>query len=333
MAFMPFAKVAIVILNWNSWKDTIECLESLSSLELQNFAVVVIDNASKDASRTKLLEWVSSQNPSVTFNKVIEESDIDQYHHKINATEYIYIQSARNGGFAAGNNLGIRLALNAGCEFIWLLNNDTVVEPTSLSALEQCMRKDSMIGMCGSVLRYYDDRNVIQAVGGVRYNFFLGRGKQLGQGLAADDITVQQLAEVIPTYISGASLCLSADFLRDVGLMEESYFLYFEEIDWAVRARPKWKVATAVNSVVYHKEGGSIGTSSRTKRSRLSQYYLNRNLIRFYILRMPWLLPVALVRVLRELSRLLLLREFALTSTTLQALVDGLLMRTGAKKF
>jgi hypothetical protein len=169
-------------------------------------------------------------------------------------------------------------------------------------------------------------------VGGVQFDFLLGRGKQLGQGLSSDDIKVAELAKESLTYVSGASLFMSAIFLRDVGLMEESYFLYFEEIDWAVRAAPKWKIATVINSIVYHKEGGSIGTASRAKRSALSQYYLNRNLIRFYMLRMPWLIPVALLRVIREWLRLIYQKEHVLANTTFTALVDGLLMQSGPRK-
>lgn len=326
------ARIAIIILNWNGWKDTLECLESLRTLERQDFAVVVVDNASTDESRPNLLEWMSANNHNTQVDTVINEADIESFHRKFETSEHIYVQSTRNGGFAAGNNLGIRLALLAGCEYVWLLNNDTVVDPAALVALEQRMTQDVEIGMCGSMLRYYDDRTVVQAVGGVQFNFLLGRGKQLGQGLSADDTSVKQLAKATLTYVSGASLFLSANFLHDVGVMEESYFLYFEEIDWAVRATPKWKIATAIDSIVYHKEGGSIGTASRTKRSTLSQYYLNRNLIRFYILRKPWFLPVALLRVSREIIKLTLQKDHGSAHTTYRALIDGVLMRSGSRK-
>ncbi|BBO99520.1 glycosyltransferase family 2 protein [Sulfuriferula nivalis] len=325
-------RIAIIILNWNGWKDSLECLESLRSLERQDFAIVVVDNASTDDSRAKLLEWISTHNPSAHIDAIINEVDIGSFHREFKNSEYIYIQSSSNGGFAAGNNLGIRLALQAGCEYVWLLNNDTIVDPAALVTLEQCMAQDVGVGMCGSMLIYYDDRTVVQAIGGVQFNFLLGRGNQLGQGLSTDDIRVVEPAKDALTYISGASLFVRSEFLRDVGLMEESYFLYFEEIDWAVRAKPKWKIAMALDSIVYHKEGGSIGTASRAKRSALSQYYLNRNLIRFYMLRMPWLIPVALLRVIREWLRLIYQKEHVLANTTFTALVDGLLMQSGPRK-
>lgn len=324
-------EVCIIIINWNGWKDTLECLESLRSLAVQNFSVVVVDNASTNDSRQQLLDW-GSRTDALKFVGVIDEHEIDQSRLPLQAKAWVYLQSSRNGGFAAGNNLGIRLALNAGCEYIWLLNNDTVVEPDALVALERRMAADTGIGMCGSMLRYYDNRQIVQAVGGVRFSYLLGRGEQLGQGLTVADPRLSALVNETPTYVAGASLMVSSEFLREVGLMEESYFLYFEEIDWAVRAERKWKVATATDSVVYHKEGASIGTASLKKRSSLSQYYLNRNLIRFYMLRKPLLLPVAIFRVLRELLKLLIQRDYQLAGTTYHAFVDALLMRSGPRR-
>lgn len=325
------ASVCIVILNWNGWKDTIECLQSLSLLKHQNFSVVVVDNASTDSSREKLLAWASGAESPLRFTAVIDEADLDSWDAALRNTEWVYIQSSVNGGFAAGNNLGIRLAMQAGCQYVWLLNNDTVVESQTLVALENHVAKNPDIGMCGSILCYYNDRAVVQAVGGVSFNYWLARGEQLGHGLLLDDARVKKLAQHAPTYVAGASLFMPIKFLQDVGLMEERYFLYFEEIDWAVRAQGKWKIATAADSIVYHKEGASIGTASRGKRSVLSQYYLNRNLIRFYALRKPWLLPVAVIRVVRDLIKHTVYRDFKLLSATSKALVDGILMRGGPR--
>ena len=325
------AKIAIVILNWNGWKDTIECLSSITRLSNQDFSVIVIDNASTDTSRVKLLDWFSRNDTRLHFTGEINETDVGVYKRPFECLECVYVQASQNGGFAAGNNIGMRLALQAGCEFVWLLNNDTVVEPASLVSLKACMESDPKIGMCGSVLVYYDDRSVIQAVGGVRFNFMLGRGEQLGQGLALEDNRVTQLAMKPPTYISGASLFLSTNFLKDIGLMEESYFLYYEELDWAVRASLRWKLAIALTSVVYHKEGGSIGTASRAKRSIISQYYLNRNLIRFYALHKPWLLPIAVSRVFVDVVKLTIKKDYPMATASFSALVDGILMRSGLK--
>lgn len=324
-------KTAIVIINWNGWSDTIECLESLCNLSSAEFAVIVVDNASQDESRQKLLAW-GRRNHNLAFAGVIEQSELDTMSIKLAHKQWLYLQSANNGGFSYGNNLGIRLALLAGCEYVWLLNNDTVVEPHALTALIEHIEAVHEVGMCGSILRFYDDRNIIQAIGGVNFNFLFARGNQLGQGLPANDPRVTSIAAKSPTYIAGASMLLTSEFIRDVGLMEESYFLYFEEIDWAVRARPHWKTAIAIDSIVYHKEGASIGTDSRAKRSQLSQYYLQRNLIRFYMLRKAWLLPIVLLISLKDLFKLIMKQDWLLTKVTVQALFDGLMMKSGKFK-
>jgi hypothetical protein len=183
--------------------------------------------------------------------------------------------------------------------------------------------------MCGSVLRFYDQPEKIQAIGGVKFNFWLARGEQLGQGLNADDPAVPEIAKSEPDYIAGASMLVTKGFLQDVGLMEESYFLYFEEIDWAMRARPRWEQAIADDSVVYHKEGGSIGTSSRNRRSVLSQYYLTRNRLRFYAKRRPGMWPMAFVRTVREAISQLVKGDWELTGVTVKAAAAAVMGEAG----
>ena len=323
-------KTAIVILNWNGWKDTIECLESLDALTPKDFFVIVVDNASSNESREKLIEW-GENNQALKFRGVIDEENIESSSLNINCSHWVYLQSSINGGFAAGNNLGIRFGLQAGCEFVWLLNNDTTVTSNALNALVSHVSRNPKIGMCGSIICYYDDPITVQAVGGVHFNVLKGVGEQIGQGLKYIDPKIEELVKLTPTYIAGASLFLSKKLLLDVGQMEEGYFLYFEEMDWAMRARGKFEIATAAGSVIYHKEGASIGTASRKKRSPLSQYYLNRNLIRFYVLRKPWLLPVALLSVMQELLKLLIKQDWVLAKVTFEAFIDGVLMRSGSK--
>jgi GT2 family glycosyltransferase len=321
-------KTAIVILNWNGWQDTIECLQSLCQLDSDHFAVIVVDNASTNDSRERITAWMQ-ESEKFDFNGIVEQAQIEVTQLNLSHQTCVYIQSAINGGFSYGNNLGIRLALQQGYDYVWLLNNDTVVDTNALNALLARIRAQQNIGMCGSVLRFYDDKEIVQAVGGVNFNFLKASGTQLGQGLHYSDSEIIKLAKAEPTYIAGASLLVSSQFLKDVGLMEESYFLYFEEIDWAVRAKPRWQTAIALDSVVYHKEGASIGTDSRAERSALSQYYLHRNLIRFYALRKTWLLPIALFSSIKEILKLIIRQDWALAKVTVSALLDGLLMRHG----
>lgn len=326
------SRVGIVLLNWNGWRDTIECLESISHLDYPEFSVFVVDNASTDQSLERLREWsvqqtnISESKTGRSFSTLGSESTVSQ--SSLRGLEFI--ASPVNGGFAAGNNIGIRAALASGCDFVWLLNNDTVVEPKALSGLVARAKNDPAVGMCGSVLCYYDERETVQAFGGVNFSFFRALGRQIGQGLAANAMQLQKVQEDEITYVSGASMLLSRSFLLDVGLMEESYFLYFEEIDWAARAGRRWKTAVARDSVVFHKEGGSIGTASRTRRSPLSQYYLSRNLIYFYARHKPALLPIAVARLVREFLNQLRLGDSELARITLQAFAHACIGRRGA---
>lgn len=328
------ATIAIVVLNWNGWKDTVECLDSLTQLQHSAYCIIVVDNASTDESIPRICSWAedacSNKDASSTFT-MLEECDITGFMRRLRADDIVLVKATVNGGYARGNNLGIRLGMQCGVTYLWVLNNDTVVDEKALSALEQIAISDASVGIVGSVLVYYDDRTRIQAYGGATFNKYIARGNQIAQGLAFDPQTISSLATITPAYISGASLLITNQFVADVGLMEEKYFLYYEEIDWASRASGKWRQAIAPESVVYHKEGGSIGTATRTTRSSLSQYYLNRNLLIFYRGFFPFLSPVAILRVLRELVRCCYTFEFKLARVTAQALFDGLRGKTGAR--
>lgn len=322
------ASTAIVLLNWNGWRDTIECLQSLTKLVHPSYAVVVVDNASSDGSMKQIVNWLGNQTGTSSEKLLIgrppiAEDQIGDLSYPLAHRSVSLIQAKENGGFAAGNNLGLRLALSAQCEYMWLLNNDTIVHPHALTALERRIKGSPQIGMVGSLLCYHDQPETIQAVGGVQFNYWRVRGTQVGQGLSLSSANLHSLAEQPLSYIAGASILVSKAFLNDVGLMYEGYFLYFEEIDWAIRAQPKWGLATAIDSIVFHKEGGSIGTSSRATRSALSQYYLTRNSIVCFWRHKPLLLPIALANILYECLKLALVKKWLLARCTLRALFRG----------
>jgi GT2 family glycosyltransferase len=327
------AQTAIVLLNWNGWKDTIECLQSLALLAHPSYAVIVVDNASTDGSMDHITKWLADQvEPGaatpLVVGPLITQDQIAGFDGALAHRTVTLIQANQNGGFAAGNNLGLRLALNAKCDCMWLLNNDTTVDPHALTALEERMGEDSKIGMVGSVLCYHDQPDIIQAVGGVQFNYWRARGRQIGQGLSLRTADLQSLATQPLSYIAGASMLVSKPFLENVGLMYEGYFLYFEEIDWAARAKPTWSLATASKSLVFHKEGGSIGTSSRTTRSTLAQYYLTRNGLVFFRRHKPLLLPVAILNSLLEGLKLVISGNTVLAKCTFRAISNALMSRS-----
>ena len=298
----------VILLNWNGWKDTVECLESVFRLACEDFRVVVCDNASTDGSVEKIKQWARGElaaecanpelsgltSPPVAKPIQFREMTREQAERCTGGCEapLTLIQTGGNLGFAGGNNVGLRLALiNPDCRYFWLLNNDTVVQPTALSAMLHRMRQRPEVGLCGSLnLSYYNPQEV-QAQGGKTYRRWTARVRTPAA------LTVDELdGHPAPMeYINGASMLASREFLEGVGLMEESYFLYFEELDWAMRARGKFDLAYARDSVIYHKEGASIGSHpDRRKRSAASDQYLSRSRVLFTKRFFPWALPSVL---------------------------------------
>jgi hypothetical protein len=165
----------------------------------------------------------------------------------------IFIQAGENRGFAAGNNVGIKYALvKNDFEYVWLLNNDTVVQNNSLLALVSYSDQNT-IGICGSTLMYYHSPEKIQAYGGT-VNKFFGTSKHI--------LDKRDIAKKLD-YVVGASFLINKTVIDKIGLLPEDYFLYYEETDYCFNASLNgFKLGVAIDSVVYHKEGGSTGASS-----------------------------------------------------------------------
>ena len=296
--------VYVVILNWNGWADTVECLESVFRSDFARFKVIVCDNASSDGSLAKVRLWAEGLlNPLVhpgnplrrlawpPLAKPIPYLELDARQAGSEAacagTEapLVLIQTGANLGFAGGNNVGLRHALACPeCDYVWLLNNDTVVSEQALSSLARCAEshRDAAVGLVGSKLLYYHDPGVIQGIGGV-YNKLLATNAHVGAGARDDGRYDSEQAQGLIHYPIGASLFVSRPFLAQVGLLCEEYFLYFEELDWVLRGRRLgWDFRYCWHSVVYHKEGASIGGDSRQEqKSSLADYWSLRNRLVF----------------------------------------------------
>lgn len=321
-------KVYIVILNWNGWADTLECLESVFRTDYANYRVIVCDNDSSDGSLEKIRDWAQGRLVAPSGNcalahlgfpprpKPIPFIDLDKKAAEAGAigsadASLVLIQTGANLGFAGGNNVGLRYALaRDDFQYAWLLNNDTVIRPDSLACLVARMDASPASGICGSTLIYYHSPDQVQALGGASYNRWRCRASQIGALQPACRKIDASKVERDMAYVAGASMMVSRTFLQDVGLMEEDYFLYFEEFDWARRAHGRYALAYAPASIVYHKEGGSIGTSVAGKRSALSTYYLQRNRIRFVNRFFKPYLPLLFLSVALESTRALLRRDF-----------------------
>lgn len=317
------SRVGIVLVNWNRWADTLECLESLlrSTVPLR---IVVVDNASSDGSANNIAAWAAGNVLATVLSPVMarfstpnvpkpvnftlvapEKADTVQANHIVTL-----IEARTNLGFAGGNNLGIRALLRASSiDYVWLLNNDTVVEAEAASALISRMDATHNVGMCGTVVRYYHRPDTVQALNGSRFSLLTGQSRGIGAGQpVATPFDPARVARDTD-FVLGASLALSRAFFDIIGPMNESYFLYYEEIDWAYRNAGRFAIAFAHGAIVYHKEGSSIGSSGAAgKRSSVSDYYMVRSRLTFIRRRAPAVLPLhwmfALAQIFRRLLRL-----------------------------
>lgn len=253
--------VFIIMLTWNGWRDTVECVESCRKLTYPNFRILVVDNGSSDGSETILRERF----PDIKF-----------------------IQTGTNLGFAGGNNVGIRYALEQGADYVWLLNNDTTVAADALSALVKIAEGNQAAGMVGSKIVYYDNPQRLWFAGAVLDSKKPYRPYHRG----LNEMDRGQYDVACETgYVTGCSLLARKEMMNAAGLLDEGLFLYFEDVDWSARAKTAgWKLVYCPGSLVYHK----ISLSSGGADSPTIFYYTARNRLLFVKRNFPDKLMAAL---------------------------------------
>lgn len=240
-------RVSIIILNLNSYDVTRDCLLSLRKVDYKNFEVVLVDNGSADSSADKLAEEFR---------------------------EIRIIRNDRNLGFPGGNNVGIQDALGRGPDYVLLLNNDTIVAPDFLRELVQVAESDSRIGMVNPKIYFCEPADRIWHAGGVHKPWWsfprtIGVHEQ-------DDGKYNQTREV--SFVTGCALLVKSEVVRQVGLLDELFFLGFEDLDWFMRAKDAGFISIyAPSSMIWHK-----GSHDTKKMGRpVKDYYATRNSILF----------------------------------------------------
>jgi GT2 family glycosyltransferase len=280
-----FPKVGIITLNWRNCRDTIECVESLLRQDYPDFQIFVVDNGSDDGSADCLEAWGEKKHSEYFVSLWADEANEQPVGHKI-----VLLKSRENLGFAGGNNLACKIAGKTGSHLFWFINNDTVHDGKALSALVETMQTAPRAGMTCSKVLYFNKTNVIESLGATLVVPF-GIFRHIGQG-AIDDVADSAPIEV--PYIYGCSFLVSAELLREVGLMDERYFILMEESDWSIRAgRKGWKLYCSPGSKVRHKVSATIG-----KRSGIFFYYFTRNTLFFMQKHYPFFLPLTFISVL-----------------------------------
>ncbi|MEI7813712.1 MAG: glycosyltransferase family 2 protein [Coriobacteriia bacterium] len=275
------AKAAIIIVNWNGWEDTIACLDSCAGLDYANREMLVIDNGSTNDSVAR----IRAAHPSVAV-----------------------LETGANLGFAGGNNVGILTAIEHGASYIWLLNNDTTVEPRALSALVETIAANPDAGVAGSKITYFDRPDVLWYAGGE----FTSAGPVRHRGLDEPDTGQYELLEETG-FVTGCSLFTTAEIIDRLGLLAEEYFLYWEEadFDWRVHAAG-YKLLYVPESVVRHKVARSLGESWGTAQTK----YLVRNMLLFYRRNQPERVGAIYRKALRDGFGHLTHRRFGLAWAT-----------------
>lgn len=290
---MKSPKVSIIILNWNGWEDTIECLESLYQITHPNYDVIVVDNDSKDESiekikdyaqgqievKSKLFEYNSYNKPIQIFEYTKGEAGNGKEIIDLPSNQKLtIIKNDENCGFAAGNNIGIRYALDVlDPDYVLLLNNDTVVEKRFLDPVLKQMEDNENVGIVTGKIYFYDNPDILWAAGG-KIKSWTGSGRGIGnKKLDKGQFNENKLIE----YAPGTMALVRRSVFEKVGLLPECYFATGEEMEFAVKAsKSGYKIMYDPESILYHKVGMSSNVSLKYRynswRTRL--LYRERNL-------------------------------------------------------
>ena len=245
-------KVNILVLNYNCWFDTLECVNSILENDYQDFHIYLMDNCSSDDSKNQLEK--NLHNIKNTTSQIQNATRTEYY---INGQNKITFDAfPENHGFAGANNIIISELISKN-EFIWLLNPDMIIQKDTLSCLINCAKLDDQFVVWGIITNDYLNRGVSTIVGGAKINPFLGTVSMQSSDL---------------DYINGNALFCKTDVFKKYGLLNSEYFLYWEESDWGYSIKKQGgKLKVCKSSVAFDKGGTSIG------RGFMADYYYTRN--------------------------------------------------------
>ncbi len=241
-----FPAIIILILNWNKPQDTLDCLKSVFALDYPNFQVLVVDNGSENESAQKIF----GEFPEIELLELKE-----------------------NLGYTGGNNAGIAHAINNGCDFIWILNDDVVVAPESLSCLVRAAEDEPEGGFFGPVVYCKENPDDILSAGGKFEKELFSKPIGLGKKISWKDST--GLSDV--DYLSGCALLVRNKTIADVGPLNGSFFAYHEDVEWCYRGKQKgYRSILVKDARVWPPD-----TRKRDDVSASVTYYMTRNHLYF----------------------------------------------------
>lgn len=317
-------RMGVVIVTYGAADVIADCLETLFASDGVTLSVVVVDNASPDETAAAVRDWQAGRISPATMPFATGCTRLPQHldsapcvtddHH------LAFIQTGANLGFAAAVNIGL-MALSALPEVdrYWILNPDSAVPPGTAAAFASHPAPKGGFGMIGGRVLYFDRPGVIQIDGGV-IDWRTGVTRNVNQFAAADAAPPDPAAM---DFITGASMVVSRDFLRRAGLMPEDYFLYYEEVDWALQ-RGDLPLIYCPAGMVYHRAGSAIGSPAPgRKASPFSTYFKHRGRMRFLRRNRPSALVGGWAFGLAKAAQLILQGDIAAAAALLRGMAGA----------
>lgn len=312
--------VAVIVLNWNGWRDTIECLESLYQQECSSYQIIVVDNGSTDNSLKYIEQWAQGNlfltSRFLEYDRIGKPIFIVRYSKEkaesggteISESKLLKLTSNKrmiltvnntNLGFAMGVNVGIRYALKHNFEFMLVLNNDTVIEKNALRNMISHMLLNKSVGALTAQINYYDSPDLIWNTGG--YLTAFGNRKYYNHN-TIDNGQQQKNYPGRVTFVTGCALLIRRSVFKKYGLFTEKFFFGEEDFEFSLRMK-KYGVCLAccTNSRVYHKMEKSCNQLFKQRINYAFVHHLSRfiNMKEYY--------PYSFWKIWRYLSLLYLL--------------------------
>lgn len=244
--------IAVILVNWKKYNLTSKCIDSLNKSNYKNFKIILVDNEYSEKSSIEL-----------------------KNQHK----DIVVFKEKNNLGFAGGNNIGIRYALENDYDYIMLLNNDTEVKENFILPLVERIEKDHFLGAVQPLILNFSNKSIIWNAGG-KLNKFLGltstrlNNNKLNSSIVFDDYT---------DWISGCCILIKSEILTKVGLLDEKFFNYYEDVDWSLRMKNLgYDLGFVKESIIYHH--GSSSSKNKKNTGGLISFKIHYFNIRNHIL-------------------------------------------------
>lgn len=304
---MTESLVYAVIVNFRNYLDTIDCIKHLLLSSYKNLKIVVIDNDSKNDSLNFIEEWIknfkmNSSTKRLEYNMLYEEEELLSFHSKITL-----VQSNSNKGFAAGNNIALKKLLAIDC-FVFLVNPDIVVSENTVEELLVFANAHSKKVIISPAVMFFQTERVKHY--GIKLHHLTGTMSEALKENESFD------------YICGGASFFHSCALKDVGLLPENYFLYWEDADWSYHAKKAgYNLVSCTSSIVYDKGSTSIG------RGYLAEYYYTRNSLLFHRKIKKQVVTIILSNLFFRLSKKILLGQMPRAKAVLRGTFDFIIKK------